>query len=99
MAERILTASYIRNAMIQSEDWLKRGILAIYKKQTFAEQQAEETKEDNGVGFSGCDAKILTSFAKQIERGGTLSPKQKAIALNKMLKYSNQLLKIAKGEI
>lgn len=98
MAERILTKEYIKIAMHKSPDWLCRGVVAIFEMQTHDEQLAESTQESNGVGFNGVDAYILSSFAKQINAGRTLSKKQLAIALKKMPKYAGQLLKIATRE-
>ena len=99
MAERILTKDYIKVQLLTDSRWLQRGIVAIFEKQTYDEQQSESTKEDNGIGFNGVDAYILSSFAKQIKAGRTLSPKQLPIAKKKMPKYAGQLLKIAKGEV
>lgn len=91
-----LTKEFIKEKLVTDQRWLMRGITAIYKKQTWDEQQSESTKEDNGVGFNGVDAYILSSFAKQIKAGRTLSTKQLAIAQKKMPKYAGQLLIIAK---
>jgi len=91
-----LTKEFIKEKLVTDQRWLMRGITAIYEKQTYDEQQSEATKEDNGVGFNGIDAYILSSFAKQIKAGRTLSIKQLAIAQKKMLKYARQLLFIAK---
>lgn len=90
---------YIKNQLLTDRRWLLRGIVAIYSKQTSEEQNAETTIEDNGIGFNGVDAYILSSFAKQIKNGHTLSPKQLSIALKKMPKYAGQLVKIANGEV
>ena len=95
----MLTVNYIKIQLLTDKRWLERGILAIYNKQTADEQRCEETKEDNGVGFSGSDARIFSSFAKQIKGGRTLSEKQVAQAQARMPKYSKQLLKIANKEI
>jgi hypothetical protein len=70
---------------------LFRAIIKIYERQTLDEQEAEETSERNGVGFSGCDANILSSFAKQLIVKGYLSPKQITIARKKMPKYWKQI--------
>lgn len=79
-------------ALIDSSDAaVRRTVLAIYAKQTAAEQASEATVEDNGVGFSGCDAELLSSFAKQLLERGTLSEKQMAYARKKARKYWNQL--------
>lgn len=76
--------------------WALRGLLRIYKEQTPQEQDYEVSAYDNGVGFSGVDAEILTSFAKQYERRGRLSEKQMALVFKKMPKYGSQLLKLSK---
>jgi hypothetical protein len=96
MGERILTKEYIKTQLLADQRWLSRGIVAIFEKQTYDEQQTESTKEHNGVGFNGVDAEILSSFAKQIKAGRTLSTKQLTIAHKKMPKYAGQLLSIAK---
>lgn len=83
-------------AMIETRDIaVAKGVLAIYAYQTAVEQSSESTCNDNGVGFNGADAPILSSFAKQLQKGRTLSAKQIAIARKKMVKYAGQLLKIA----
>jgi hypothetical protein len=74
---------------------LQRGVVAIYKRQTESEQSSQSTNVDNGQGFTGVDAFILSSFAVQIQRGWSLSEKQRAIALKKMPKYWKQLIEVA----
>jgi hypothetical protein len=78
-----------------SDKAVERAIIAIYNRQTFAEQSSEKTVEHNGEGFSGFDAEILSSFAKQILKGRSLSYKQIAIGRKKMVHYTRQLLEIA----
>lgn len=89
------TQSQIRLKLIENDQWLIRGILAIYNFQTAEEQAAETTLKHNGVGFNGVDAPILSSFAKQYKTKGYLSPKQLAKAREKMMKYVGQLTTIA----
>lgn len=85
--------------MLQTRDIaVAKGVLAIYAYQTAIEQSSETTNQDNGVGFNGADAPILSSFAKQLQQGRTLSVKQLAIARKKMLKYAGQLVKIANSK-
>ena len=96
ISPELLTKEFIKTMLLSDHNWLYRGIVAIFKKQTYDEQQTESTKEDNGVGFNGVDAYMLSSFAKQIMGGKTLSAKQMAIAKKKMPKYAGQLLQIAK---
>lgn len=111
VASQIVWTKEQIKAELQTNDvWVVRGVIAIYNKQTDEEQSVDETLENNGVGFSGCDANILSSFARQIQRWvdtpvnqrqyqHPLSPAQFAIARNKIKKYSGQLAKIANGEI
>ncbi len=82
--------------------WVEKAIVAIFEYQTSHEQTVETTEQNNGVGFTGADAFILSSFAKQIkakgdrkiELGQRLSAKQMAIATKKMGKYAGQLTRI-----
>jgi hypothetical protein len=90
------TVEFLKATIASNDKWAIRAMLAIYAKQTAAEQAAEGTIEDNGVGFSGVDGHILTSMSNQYIRYGRLSPKQLAIVRKCMPKYSRQLLKIIK---
>ena len=84
-------------AKIEVDDkWLFRGILAIYEKQTMDEKNSKVTCHENGVGFNGTDAEILSSFAEGIKKYGSLTQKQIPIARKKMIKYAGQLARIAK---
>lgn len=93
----------IRANLQVSDAWVYRALVAIYERQTADEQQSGCTRHDNKVGFSGLDASILSSFATQVKNWNPatsrydrpLSPKQMAIARNKIQKYSGQLYKIA----
>lgn len=83
-----------------------KGIVAIFNNQTADEQTSQSTRYDNGIGFNGCDAQILSSFAHQIINWSKetqprfrfpLSPKQLAIGRKKIKKYARQLLLIAEA--
>jgi hypothetical protein len=91
-------AKEIQEKLRENDLWVMRGLLAIYARQTEDEKNAEVTKHHNRVGFSGADATLLSSFAKQIQKRGSLSVKQMLWARKKMLKYAGQLAKIANGE-
>ena len=77
--------------------WATRGLLRIYTFQTSDEQDRESTTDANGVGFTGVDGEILTSFAKQVLAGRNLSQKQMDLLHKKMPKYAGQLYAFAKG--
>ena len=72
-----------------------RAVLVVYRNQTEYEKVCQSTQEDNGVGFSGVDAEILSSFAEFYLQHRFLTPRQIAIARNKVKKYWRQIL----GEI
>lgn len=83
--------------------WIEKGIIRIFEYQTTSEQHNENVNNHNNVGFTPADAKMLSSFAKQLKYRNNyhLSPKQLAYAAHRMPKYARQLLKqsIAKGII
>lgn len=81
----------IKEKIAKSDNAVKAALLRIYTFQTAEEQQAEQTVESNGKGFNGNDAKILSSFAEQLQKKGWLSPKQIALSRKKLAKYSRQL--------
>ncbi len=86
----------MKSLIVSKPEWCERAILAIYKKQTEDEQRLQETNRNNGVGFTGADARILSDLAQQILRGHHLSEKQLTkIAYRKIAKYAVQLAKIA----
>lgn len=86
----------IQVLLATNEKALLRAIVKIFENQTTDEQISETTHHDNGIGFTGCDAHILSSFAKQIQKRGFLSPKQMVIAKRKMPKYWKQIQKLIK---
>lgn len=84
--------AYIKTQLASNPAWAARAIVKLHQMQTFDEQNSQMTKESNGVGFNGTDATILSSFAEQINKGRTLSPKQLVLAFRKLPKYSRQVI-------
>lgn len=99
MNDKTFTKDFIRSALVASDTWLMRGLVAIYNKQTEDEKSVGVTSHDNGIGFNGVDAFILTSIAQQFIARGSVSPKQKDIVRKKMVKYAGQLTLIANGQV
>lgn len=56
-----------------------RALVHLFNRQTAEEQEAEITKDHNGVGFTGVDGEIGTSMAKFYNRNGYLTAKQIAV--------------------
>lgn len=92
---RTWTQDEIR-VLIQTNDKVLYGALKkLYACQTAEEQATSTTNVQNGAGFNGVDAPILTSFAQFLERTGFLTPRQKALARKKLKKYNRQLTALA----
>lgn len=92
-------AKLIRERLLVSDKWVTEGVIRIFEYQTAEEQNADVTVEDNGVGFNGADAELLSSYAKFAMKSGFLTKGQMVYARKKMLKYSGQLAKIANSKI
>ena len=86
---------HLREMVGQDPRWAQAAVVRIFEYQTADEQATDETRMHNGVGFSGADANILSSFAKQIMRGRAMTKPQMDIIYKKMPKYARQLDAIA----
>lgn len=98
------TKEMIKDLIFKNDVAVYRGIVAIYERQTQDEKLDPGAHHHNGVGFSGIDAGIMSSFAEQIIRFNNdknpkyknpLSPKQLELARKKIARYSRQLAEIA----
>lgn len=96
---------YLKKMLGENDKWALMGLLKIYSFQTPNEQAIDHTVLKNDVGFSGHDAEIMSSIAKQLEqrlaerkqRGinpdptKCLSVKQKALVRKVISKYWRQI--------
>lgn len=89
---KIWTKADIQKMLETRDVAVTKALILIYSKQTSAEQSTEATVENNGVGFTGVDGEILSSFAKFYMRAGFLTAKQMAMARTKLKKYWRQIL-------
>lgn len=93
--KRVWAEEEIKN-LVQTNDVVLYGALKkLYACQTDDEQRCGDTKEHNGKGFNGTDAKFLSSTAEFLHKRGFLTDKQKAIVRRKMIKYTKQLTRLA----
>ena len=79
-----------------------RALVALLQRQTRSEQNANDTQEHNGVGFSGCDGRSGTLTAKSfVKNGGLLDwqikrwTKPAKNGYPRLPKYAKQLNEIA----
>lgn len=84
--------AHVREMLATSQKWAERGLIRIFENQTEDEQNSGDVVHNNGIGFTGVDAEFLTSLAKQLQSGKTLSPKQMVWVHKKMPKYAKQLV-------
>lgn len=102
--------AFLREQLEKNDRWMLKGLHTIFQYQTESEQRAATTTDHNGVGFTGIDGEILTSFTVQAVRRGLLdalsnpndfhatkflTTPQLNILRKKMPKYAKQLLRIA----
>jgi hypothetical protein len=95
---KIKVAEYIKNQLATNQAWAVKALVKVYTLQTLDEQATGQTSNLNGVGFSGIDSKILSSFAEQVNKGRTLSPKQMSILYKKMPRYHKQVASFIPAE-
>ena len=92
---KTIEKEFVRHLLETNDKAIRKALLRIYDFQTQDEKYSQSTNKYNDVGFSGCDAQILSSFAEQIQKGWKLSPKQMGILRTKMKKYWKQILSIS----
>lgn len=90
---------YLQHLVKTNDKALIRAIHVIYARQTEEEQYYGTTTDHNGRGFGKIDAAFFTEIVDRLRHGGKLSPKQMAIARNKMPKYWRQLMEESKAKM
>jgi|SRR5579859_382804 len=96
---KIWTVDEIKNLIETNDIFVGKATVKLFEKQTEDEKQTDTTGENNGVGFNGTDAFIMSKFAKFYMERNFLTAKQLAIARKKIRKYSKQITNIANGKI
>jgi len=89
-----LVDQYLKEKLSTNATWAQACMLRIFERQTVIEKAINATNVENDIGFSGADAEICSSFAKQLLQKRILSTKQMAIVFKKAKKYRKQLLSI-----
>ncbi len=84
--------AFLREQLRTDERWAVQGLLRIYANQTEDEQQAHETRDHNGIGFTSLDAEYLSACAKSHLDHGFISRGRMVYVLQKMPKYAAQLM-------
>ena len=87
--------TFVKGKLSTDPKWAQGALLKIFEFQTMEEQKSKDSIYRNGVGFTGADGRILTSFATFLQRNRYLSEKQMTILMKKMPKYWEQIIKIS----
>jgi hypothetical protein len=96
---------YIIQLLENNDKAIIRALIVLNERQTRDEQASEDTKYNNGVGFTPADAKMGTSMAEFYTRRGYLTDKQIEYwkkpdrkGVLRICKYAGQLLDAAKAK-
>lgn len=83
--------NFLKKQLATNQAWALRALVRVHEFQTADEQVTGVTRENNSVGFSGCDAEFLTSLTRQYLTRGSLSPKQMGFVFKRMPRYWGQI--------
>jgi hypothetical protein len=84
---------FVREKLSSNYAWASKAVVRIFNEnQMEDEKNSDSAIHQNNIGFSGTDSEILSSFAKQIIAGRSLSTKQSHILLKLMPKYARQVI-------
>ena len=95
--------AFVKNKLATDNAWLLRGLVAIYERQTSEEQNSDQTRFNNGIGFNGVDADFLSPMAKLVLQRSKrpineiFSDRQYACIRKSMIKYAGQLVRIVES--
>jgi hypothetical protein len=105
---RKIARAMLYHNVCNDSDWFARAVLALFARQTPTEQTTHTTKDLNGRGFNGTDAKGLSWVAEECKKWlaaegkprypSPLNPRNMEKARKRLSKYSGQLLRIAEGK-
>lgn len=84
----------LKHMLANYDEWAKRALVRIYDLQTHDEKQSGETHHDNGVGFTGVDAKMLTRVAQYYKKNKFIGDGYMKLLKTKMPKYAEQLFSL-----
>lgn len=93
ITSKVQLVDYMRKQLATNDKQAKKALLFLFDRQTEDEQKFEAVKVNNGVGFKDCDAKFLSSLAKQLREKNYLTDKQMACLKKSIQKYAGQLIK------
>lgn len=91
-APKLYTEAEVRTKLATDRRWTLRAIEVLYQWQTADEQDAGDTRHQNMVGFNSADARRLSFYASLMREGKALTPRQIAVAQERLPKYAKQIM-------
>ena len=104
--------AFLRHKLATDASWAAKGCVKIHDLQTESEKSIGDTTDDNGIGFSGYDARGMSYLAEWIKKATTKPGRWRRTFTNAidqpksirkihkiMPKYANQLRQIADGTL
>lgn len=89
----------LNDLLLSNDRAVERALIVLFDRQTSEEKATETTRVLNNRGFTAADAEILSSLAKQVRRGRTLTSRQLGICRKlgkngvcRLARYHRQLL-------
>lgn len=98
-AVKTWTQDEIRGLLVANDAAVERALVRIFERQTTEEQRTEDTRVNNSVGFSACDARRGSYYAKWVMSGKRLTRHHLDLGRKIALKYVRQLTDIANGGV
>ena len=83
---------HLRQRLASDPRWALRSLPRRSQHHAAEKESQHPIIERNDIGFSGPDAEILSSFARQYQRRRSLSPKQMHLLQRKIPSYARQIV-------
>ena len=87
----IYTKEQIQEKLMTNQNWIERGLIVLYNRQTKEEQDGGRTIKHNERGFNGSDDRYLTYCSKWILKGNRLSGHHVVKCGKRLGKYWRQI--------
>ena len=88
----IYTKELVQDKLSSDVNWISRGLVVLFNRQTEDEQDTSTTRSQNGRGFNKTDSGYLTYCSKWVLSGRQLSGTHLDKVSKKLPKYWRQIL-------
>jgi hypothetical protein len=94
---RTWTREQVEHFLRTNDEWVRRGVLALYARQTEGEQLGRRTLVHNHQGFNQYDARWFSAVAEALLKypARRLTPEGAERLRPRLMKYVGQLTRVA----